>query len=156
MTVTRDILTGYAGIIAAAGIGTWSSDPSVVYPTTGTGIYAKTMPDGDTVPDRCIVLNVVPLTDDISMPVGRVMMQIAARGVRGDPFDVDDILDPVFDLLQGRTGDTFGATTVDQIFRQSSVPMGQDSQARWTRADKYFADLAVAPTVLRPAGGSWD
>lgn len=154
MTVTRDLLTGYAALIDGSGIGVWN--PSGVYRTTDTGIYVKTMPDGDAIPDRCVVLNVVPLTDDISMPVGRVMIQVAGRGVRGNPFDVDDILDPVFDLFQGRTGDTFGTTTVDQIFRQSSVPMGQDSQARWTRADKYFADLAVAPTVLRPAGGSWD
>lgn len=154
MTVTRDLLTGYAALIDGSGIGVWN--PSGVYRTTDTGIYVKTMPDGDTIPDRCVVLNVVPLTDDISMPVGRVMIQVAGRGVRGNPFDVDDILDPVFDLIQGRTGDTFGTTTVDQIFRQSSVPMGQDAQARWTRADKYFADLAVAPTVLRPAGGSWD
>lgn len=154
MTVTRDLLTGYAALIATAGIAVWN--PSGVYRTTDTGIYVKTMPDGDTIPDRCVVLNVVPLTDDISMPVGRVMIQVAGRGARGNPFDVDDILDPIFDLLQGRTGDTFGSTTVDQIFRQSSVPMGQDTQARWTRADKYFADLAVAPTVLRPAGGSWD
>lgn len=154
MTVTRDLLTGYAALIDGSGIGVWN--PSGVYRTTDTGIFVKTMPDGDTIPDRCVVLNVVPLTDDISMPVGRVMIQVAGRGVRGNPFDVDDILDPVFDLFQGRTGDTFGTTTVDQIFRQSSVPMGQDAQARWTRADKYFADLAVAPTVLRPAGGSWD
>lgn len=154
MTVTRDLLTGYAALIDGSGIGVWN--PSGVYRTTDTGIFVKTMPDGDTIPDRCVVLNVVPLTDDISMPVGRVMIQVAGRGVRGNPFDVDDILDPVFDLIQGRTGDTFGTTTVDQIFRQSSVPMGQDAQARWTRADKYFADLAVAPTVLRPAGGSWD
>lgn len=154
MTVTRDLLTGYAALIDGSGIGVWN--PSGVYATTDTGIFVKTMPDGDTIPDRCVVLNVVPLTDDISMPVGRVMIQVAGRGVRGNPFDVDDILDPVFDLIQGRTGDTFGTTTVDQIFRQSSVPMGQDAQARWTRADKYFADLAVAPTVLRPAGGSWD
>lgn len=153
MTTTRDILTGYAALIAAAGIGVWN--PSGVYQTTDTGIYVKTMPDGDTIPDRCIVLNVIPLTDDVSIPFGRVMIQVAARGQRGDPFDVDDILDPVFDLMQGRIGDTFGDTSVAQVFRSGSVPMGQDSQSRWTRADKYFADLDVAPTVQRPAGGFW-
>lgn len=154
MTTTRDLLTGYAQVIATAGIGVWN--PNGVYQLTDTGLYVKTMPDGDAIPDRCIVLNVIPLTDDVSIPAGRVLIQVAARGARGNPFDVDDILDPVFDLLQGRRSDVFGTTTVDQIFRSGSVPMGQDANARWTRADKYFADLDVNPTVNRPAGGFWD
>lgn len=154
MTVTRDLLTGYAALIATAGIGVWN--PSGVYRTTDTGIYVKTMPDGDTIPDRCVVLNVIPLTDDVSIPAARVLIQVAGRGARGNPFDVDDLLDPIFDLFQGRTGDTFGTTRVIQLFRNGSVPMGQDTQARWTRADKYFADIDVAATTLRPDGGFWN
>lgn len=154
MTTTRDILTGYAALIAGAGIGVWN--PAGVYQTTDTGIFLKTMPDGTTVPDRCVVLNVIPLTDDIVMPQGRVLIQVAGRGARNNPLDVDDILDPIMNLFQGRTNDVFGSTTVIQLFRQGSVPMGADDLWRWTRADKYFADLGVAPTSLRPAGGAWD
>lgn len=153
MTVTSDVLTGIAQLIAGAGLATWN--PNGVYTTSQTGILMKIMADGDTVPDRLLVLNLVPLTDEISNPLGRSMLQIAGRGARNNPLDVDALMDPVFDLLHGRTGDVFGSTTVVQMFRYSSVPMGEDSLIRSERADKYYLDIAAAPTALRPAGGSW-
>jgi hypothetical protein len=148
MTVTNDILSGYANVIATAGLGTFS--PSGVYQTTDLAIYFKVMPD---TPDRCIVLNWIPLTDEVNIPLGRGMLQIAARGARNNPIDVDNILDPVFDLLQNRLGDSFGTTTIVQCLRLGSVPMGQDSLVRYERADKYDVDYAPAPTTLRPYSG---
>lgn len=153
MTATSDILTGVAQLIAGAGIATWN--PNGVYTLSQTGILMKIMADGAGVPDRVVVLNLVPLTDDISLPLGRSMLQVAGRGIRNQPLDVDALMDPIFDLLHGRTGDVFGTVTVVQMFRTSSVPMGEDALTRSERADKYFLDVAAAPTALRPAGGSW-
>lgn len=151
MTVTRDVLTGWASEIAGAGIALWQ--PSGVYQTSDTAIFLKTMPDGDTDPDRCVVLNLIPLTDDIAAPAGQVMVQVAYRGSRGDPADVDDLADSIFTLMQGRTNLLLGTTRVTQVTRKGSVPMGQDTQGRWTRADKYFCDITVAATTQRPNGG---
>lgn len=153
MPVTSDVLTGIAQLIAGAGIATWNSNGS--YTTNQTGILMKIMADGTGVPDRLLVLNLVPLTDEISLPRGRVMVQIAGRGIRNNPLDVDALMDPTCDLLHGRRGDVFGATTVMQMFRTSSVPMGEDSLVRSERADKYYLDLAVPPTANRPTAGSW-
>lgn len=151
MTVTTDVLAGYAALIAGAGLGVWN--PSGVYAVTDLAIYVKTMPDGAGIPDRCVVLNLIPLTDEVNVPVGRSILQVAARGARNNPLDVDTILDPIFDLLQNRTNDIFGATTVVQCLRMGSVPMGEDANVRQERADKYNLDISYAPTVLRPVSG---
>jgi hypothetical protein len=69
---------------------------------------------------------------------------------------VDDIADPIFDILQGLTAQTFGATRIAQLRFVTGTPMGQDANVRWERADRYLADIDTAPTILRPEGGSWD
>jgi hypothetical protein len=148
VSVTNDILTGYSNLIASASLGVFKT--SGVYLASDLGIYWKIMPDA---PDRVIVLNLIPLTDEVNMPLGRSILQIAARGARNKPIDVDDILDPIFDLLQNRTNDIFGATTVVQCLRMGSTPMGQDENVRFERADKYDLDLSQAPTALRPVSG---
>lgn len=153
MTATNDILTGIAQLIAGAGIAVWN--PNGAYQLTDTGILMKIMADGAGVPDRVVVLNLVPLTDEISNPLGRSMLQVAGRGLRNQPLDVDALLDPIFDLLHGRKGDVFGSVTVVQMFRTSSVPMGEDALVRQERSDKYYLDVAAAPTTNRPAAGSW-
>lgn len=153
MSVTEDILAGYAGVIAAAGIAKFN--PTGVYQLSDTAIVFKILSDGATFPDRAIVLNLIPLTDDISIPQGRSMLQIVGRGVRNQPLDVDLLMDPIFDLLHGRRNDIFGQTVVDQIYRTSSIPMGEDAMVRTERADKYYLDVAYSPTANRPAGGSW-
>ncbi len=153
MTATSDVLTGIAGLITGAGLATWN--PNGGYQLTDTGILMKIMADGATVPDRVVVLNLVPLTDEVSNPRGRTMLQIAGRGIRNQPLDVDTLMDPIFDLLHGRKGDVFGSVTVVQMFRTSSVPMGEDALTRSERADKYYLDVAAAPTLNRPAAGSW-
>lgn len=150
---TEEVLTGYASLLAGAGLADWNPDGT--YTLSQTGILMKIMADGTGVPDRVVVLNLVPLTDEISNPLGRSMLQVAGRGVRNDPLDVDRLMDPIFRFLHGRTGDVFGSVTVVQMFRISSVPMGEDALTRSERADKYYLDIAAAPTALRPAGGSW-
>jgi hypothetical protein len=154
VTVTTDVLTGIAQLIADAGLGSWN--PGGIYALTDTGVFLKTMPDGTGVPDRCVTLNLIPVTANVSMPFGQYFLQVACRGQRNKPLDVDDIADPIFDILQGLTGQTFGVTRIAQLRFVSGTPMGQDSNVRWERADRYMADINTAPTILRPSGGSWD
>ena len=153
MSNTRDVMVGVAQLLAAANVGTFRS--SGVYSTGETGIIFKIMPDGTNVPDRVIVLNAFILTADVSIPFDRYLLQVALRGVRNNPLDVDDLGDAVNDTLHGLTAQTLGASTGVQIIFSSSVPMGEDSLTRSIRADKYFIDLSVPPTSLRPDGGSW-
>lgn len=154
MTVTEDILTGVAELIATAGIGVWN--PDGVYALTDTGIFLKTMPDGTGIPDRVITLNLIPVTANVSIPFGSWFLQVACRGVRNNPLDVDRIADPIFDVLHGLTDITFGASHLTQLLFHTGAPMGQDANTRWERAEKYLADIDSPPTILRPEGGSWD
>ena len=154
MTVTEDVLTGVANLIATAGFGVWN--PAGTYALTDTGIFLKTMPDGAGIPDRVITLNLVPVTANISFPYGTWFLQVACRGNRNDPLDVDRVADPVFDILHGLTNRMFGATHLTQLFFHTGSPMGQDANTRWERADKYLAGIDSPATILRPTGGSWD
>lgn len=154
MTVTEDVLVGVAELIAAAELASWN--PPGVYPLSATGIFLKTMPDGDGVPDRVVALNLIPVTADPVNPYGQYFLQVACRGNRNDPLDVDRIAEPIFDVLHGLTNQTFGGTHIIQFLFHTGTPMGQDALTRWERADKYLADIDSAPTILRPQGGSWD
>ncbi len=153
MSDMRNVMVGIAGLLNTAGVGKFN--PSGVYSTSDTGIIFKIMPDGTGVPDRVIVLNAFVLTADVSMPFDRVLLQVAMRGLRNNPLDVDDLGDQVFNVLHGATYQTFGSASAAQILFSTSVPMGEDALTRSTRADRYFIDLDASPTVLRPIGGSW-
>lgn len=152
MSVTTDLLAGIAGMITAGVTGTaW--DPAGVYQAGQTGIFLKLMP---TAPDRVITLTAVSQGDNPSMPLGQVMIQVRGRGLPNRPTDVDDLLDACFDVLHGTTDLVFGATTVVQMNRRVSAPMGMDEASkRWERVDQYYLDVDYPPTVLRPVQGSW-
>lgn len=145
MSFTNDVLTGYATLISGAGLGVFK--PNGVYAATDLGIFLGTMPDA---PDRCIVLNVIPLTAAVTVSLNNVALQVAARGARNNPLDANTILDPIMDLLHGRMYDVFGTTTVNQSLWVSGVPMGQDASVRTERADRYSLDISPATTALRP------
>lgn len=151
MASTKELLTGIAELLAGAGIGlTWN--PSGVYTAGQTGIFMMFVPQS---PDRCVVLSLVDTGDDPSMPLGSKMLQVRGRGARNDPLDVAEVLDPIFDVLHGRTNLVIGGQTIIQALRRVSAPLGGDSLVRFERADQYYMDVDAAPTALRPAGGSW-
>lgn len=150
MTAVTDILTGVAGMITTAGLGTYN--PAGTYTATQTGIYFNTVPD---TPDRLVTLTFVAQQDDPSLPYGRGMVQVRVRGNPADPMDTETLTDQIFAVLHGATNVQFGSTNVTQILRRVSVPMGQDPAKRWTRTDQFYLDYTVTPTVNRPLGGSW-
>ncbi|QWT24941.1 hypothetical protein KPL76_06180 [Subtercola sp. PAMC28395] len=146
-----DLLDGLAKLIASAGLGI-DYTPDEVYTDSQTAIVLKLRPDK---PDRIVTLTAVNQGDSITMPDGQVMVQLRGRGFPGDPVDVDNLLDSVFPILQGLTGYVCGTVTITQMFRRVSTPMGTDALKRDDRIDQYYLDVSVAPSVLRPAGGSW-
>lgn len=151
MTDTRAFLTELGEYLAGAGLGL-SWNPDALYTAGQLGIWTKLMPAA---PDRAVVINVVWGGDDITMPRSQPMIQIRARGAAGKPLDVDDILDPIAATLHGKTNLPLGGFMVVQINRRVVAPLGADESKRWERADQYYADVDVPPTINRPEGGSW-
>lgn len=151
MTVTADITNGIAllAVSSAAGL-TWRSD-GTAYAANETGIYRKRLPDGL----RGLAVTIVPQSDDPSQPLGRVMIQLKARGAKNKPTDPDDILDACFAVMHGVRGVTFGMCTIVQLLRGVRVPMGDDATGSWELIDQYYADLDYPVTPLRPDGGYW-
>jgi hypothetical protein len=149
MGATRDLLNGLAGMIAAAGFGVFN--PNGVYASTDTGIIMLIMPGS---PDRVIVLNAVSQGDNITIPLGQVMVQVRVRGLPNNPLDALDLSDSIFAILHGTKDLTFGSVHVIQMNRKVNVPMGQDDVKRSEMVDQYYLDVDAPPTALRPAGGS--
>jgi hypothetical protein len=147
----RDLAVGFATMIADSSIGTYRSDGSA-YLDGETAIVLKRMPPS---PDRVICLTAVPMTDETEASFGMVLVQVKMRGLPNDPYDVDDLGDAIFDLMQNTKNTVFGSTHAIQILRNSSVPMGEDAKLRWERIDHYYVDLDYPETAKRNLGG-WD
>jgi hypothetical protein len=147
---TRDLLTGLAQMLADTGIAKF--DHTGAYAPGDTAVVFKSAPAS---PDRVITLTCVPLTDGVMTPLSQWLVQAYVRGNIGDPMDVEDLADAVWDLWQGATNVTLGSTHAIQIRRQGSTGNGQDDKKRWTRIDRYLIDLDTAPTTNRPDMG-WD
>lgn len=151
MGAMRDLAVGFATMIADSSIGVYRADGSA-YLTSETAIVFKDMQPN---PHRMICLTAVPLTDATAASYGLVLVQVKMRGLPNNAFDVDDLGDAVFDLMQNTRNVTFGSTHAIQILRNSSVPMGVDSGKRWLRTDHYYVDLDFPETAKRNLGG-WD
>ena len=151
MTVTRDITNAIALLAVSSSAGlTWRSD-GTAYAANETGIYRKRLPDGL----RGLAITIVPQSDDPSQPLGKVMIQLKARGAKNQPADPDDILDACFDKMHGAIAVNAGSCVLDQLNRGVRVPMGDDPTGAWELIDQYYADVDYPATALRPAGGFW-
>lgn len=151
MSAVTDILPGIATTIANAGLGV-TYNASGTYTTGQTGIFMLAVPAA---PDRIVTLTFVAQGDDPSLPYGQGMVQVLTRGLPGQPMDTETLADSIFTLLHGSTNLTYGSTTITQLNRKVSVPMGQDDSKRWSRADQFYMDYTPAASANRPAGGSW-
>jgi hypothetical protein len=150
MGATRDLLNGLAGMVVAGGLGVFN--PNGIYAASDTGIIMLIMPAS---PDRVIVLNAVSQGDNITMPLGQVMVQVRVRGLPNNPLDALDLSDSLFGILHGTRDLTFGSVHVIQMNRKVNVPMGQDSAKRTEIVDQYYLDVDAPATAARPVGGSW-
>jgi hypothetical protein len=148
-SIQNDLLDGIAQLIVGAGIATYNT--AGVYTTGQTGITFKAV---GPIPDRIVVLTAYVVSDSPTLPLSRLGVQVRVRGTT-DPRDVDELGDAIFGILHGLVHVQFNTVHADQILRQSSITLGQDSAKRWERADAYYIDLDVPPTINRPSGGSW-
>jgi hypothetical protein len=151
VSVTSDITNAIATLCAASDAGlTWHAD-GTAYTTGQTGIYKKRNPAGV----RSLAISIVPQGDDPSQPLGKVMIQLRARGRANAPADPDEILDACFVPLHGAIGILAGSCSLIQLNRGLRVPMGQNDDGTWDLIDQYYSDVDYPPTTNRPDGGFW-
>jgi 5-carboxymethyl-2-hydroxymuconate isomerase len=148
-SIQNDLLDGIAQMIANAGIASY--DTAGEYSAGDTGIFFKIV---NPTPDRIVTLTAYQVSDDPTMPQSRFGVQVRVRGGQ-DPRDVDELGDSIFALLHGLINTQFNSVFAEQVLRQSSITLGQDTAKRWERADAFYIDVATPPTSNRPDGGSW-
>jgi hypothetical protein len=146
----RIISDNVSQLIAAAGIGAISAGG-----TYGAGVAAIVPLALPVSPDRAIAISVVPLTDNVTLPEGRVMVQVRVRGAQNAPYDASDMSSAIRDVLHGLSNLDWGPVQVIQMNRQLSVPNGQDSLTRQEQINQFYLDVSVPPTNTRPTAGSW-
>lgn len=135
MGYRTDLLTGLAQHLAAAGVGTWN--PNGVYTSAQTGIVLGAVPPS---PDRVITLTGYGVTDNPTHADTVTGVQVRCRWAGADPRPVDDLADQVFDLWHGAGPLTLlTGVRVLLLERRSSASLGQDGNARWSRADNFYA-----------------
>jgi hypothetical protein len=147
-SIQNDLLDGIALLIASNGIAIFNE--SGQYAATDTGIFFKSV---NPTPDRIVVLTAYGVTDNPTLPVSRLGVQVRVRGT-ADARDVDELGDAIFGILHGLTNFQFNTVRADQVLRVSSITLGQDSAKRFERADAYYIDVSVPPTNNRPSGGA--
>lgn len=144
MGFRNDLLTGLAMYSAAAQLATWKS--SGVYAAGETAIVLGTVPSS---PDRVVTLTGYGVTDDPTLSDSVTGVQARFRWGGQDPRPVDDIADAFFDAWQNLGPLTLPTgIRVVEMHRQSSVSLGQDTNARWSRADNYYV-TAHRPSLHR-------
>lgn len=146
----RQVLTAVTNLATPAGFQFALTPPPGGYSLTP--IFWQDMPAS---PDRAVCITALPVRDNVSMPLGLVLVQVRTRGRPGVPLDCDDDADAIFDVLHGVTGLDLGSLSLVQVRRQLSAPMGIDDLKRRERADHYELDVDFPPTNLRPGAGAW-
>ncbi len=103
-----------------------------------------------TIDNPQIILNWVDTDQHPEITQGTGILQVAIKGVAGQPATVDDIGYAAFAVLHGLAEQPAGTAVIVQCLRRSSVPMGQDDKLRKERADQYDVDVEWPPTSHRP------
>lgn len=128
------LVHGLAGLLAAAGIGTWSL--TVPYTEGQVGIFYGLIPD-DTV--EAIGLATYPVSD----PVGSesiIGVQVALRSA--SKADLCDRAEAIFGTLHGLWGHSLAdGPRIDHMLRQSSADLGIDEAGAVRRTDNYYVRL---------------
>ncbi len=130
---SRDLLTGLAGLLHAAGVGTWKE--SGAYSTDQTAIVLGEIPE---VPQKIIALATYPIADHPTLSDSTAAVQVLTRaGV--DPREVDDLDDAIFDLLHNASQLRLSTgVRIVQCLRNSGAPLGHDENGRWMRSSNYY------------------
>ncbi|MEU4444897.1 minor capsid protein [Actinosynnema sp. NPDC050801] len=132
MSWTTRLAHGLAELLADAGVAVYR--PTGVYRDDEVGIVVGIVP---TAPPSVLVLTPYPLTDDVDQADSVLGLQLRARSAGPDPRPALDLLDAVFDELQGATHLNLGGALVHLAQRTASVPLSRDQSGRYEHADTY-------------------
>lgn len=134
MGFQKDLVVGFAQLLAAKGVGTWKANGA--YTSGETGILLRTLPQG---PDRVIALATYGVDDDSTLGDDVTGLQIVTRWEGGDPRPNDDLADLVFDQLQNLPRTTLATgVVVSRCYRRSMTSLGQDSNVRWRTVQNFY------------------
>ncbi|MFC8583288.1 minor capsid protein [Streptomyces sp. NPDC057217] len=132
MSHTRDLLDGYARLLAEAGVGIYRENG--IYTATETGITITAVPD---TPDRILCLT--PYDVDSTSGGTDMVEGLQVRIRTGtDPRPVLDLEDQVFGLLHMREHTTVGGVHVALSWRQSWSWIGADARRRQELTANYY------------------
>lgn len=144
MSYTKDLIDGLAAHLADHGVGVWRADGSA-YQADEVAIYPRDVPSE---PDRLIVLNTYPVSDDPRNPEGVIGVQVRTRDTADG--DADDLQDAVFDVFQGLHLVLSTGVPVAWMERRSGVHLGRDENGRPESTANYYVG-GLRPTAHRPA-----
>lgn len=148
-TPVTDLLNGFAGMLAAAIPDfAWRPDGSSYLPDE-IPIVKGTERAG--ISGAQVVLNWVNVSDDIAVPQGAGILQVAVIGAPNDQDSPTDFSYLIGQALHGATSLQFGQALIVQCLRNSSVPMPQDELTRSSVANHFACDVEWPPTINRPA-----
>lgn len=137
MGFTDDAMTGLAVLIDAAGVAKWRAVGAYVEPEVG--IVINSVPQS---PKSVLCLIPYPLADDPTLSESVLGVQVRARSADSNPAGATDLLDGVFDLLQGMWAVPLdGGIYLVSAERVSGTPLGEDANARAEFVDSYQLTL---------------
>lgn len=136
-----DFLEGFARLLGAAGVGTWSATGA--YTSGQTALVVGTLPQN---PDRVVSLAAYGVDDDPSLSDTVQGLQVTTRWGGQDPREVARLTSRVFDELHGLHDVTLlTGVFVVQCLRRSHTSIGEDSNGRWRTVQNFYC------TVHRPS-----
>ncbi|SOD72721.1 hypothetical protein SAMN05892883_2071 [Jatrophihabitans sp. GAS493] len=145
MSHTLDLVSGMAQAIHDAGIGTYRADQAD-YLDGEIGCHFHRMPP---LGAAIVFTPYTPGGDSLAQATGIIAVQIKVRG-NTDPFYLVALVDEIYQLFQGLTNVVYGSIIVTQMTNRSSVPLGQDSDGRWSHSLNFYCDVVTPPSLNRP------
>lgn len=139
-----DFLTGWAMDFDANGLAVW--EPSGVYDFTvcGIGLHGL-LTDNPT----CIGLSAYPLTEDPTLGIASLGIQVMARVASQDVRDVRALIGPIEEHVLGRYPITLpSGVRINTLTAGPSTSLGMDDSQRQIWASSYPC-TAMRPTAHR-------
>ncbi len=136
------LVAGIAQLLDDTGVGIW--DPTgapyaAPYAADATGIYQRRIPSDR---DNAIALSTYVVSDDPTLSDSITGLQVRGRTGGEDPQTTDDLMDAVFNQLQGLFEVTLpSGIRVISCSRKSGVSLGQDENKRWSSSNNYYVAI---------------
>jgi len=131
VSVAVDLMDGVAGLLAAAGLGTFPVDDIATVPDP------ITLRKAPAAPDRLITVSHYPITGGGWTTDTEEGIQVRCRTPGEDLRATDELADAIRAALDGHEHAQMGATHVSLIAWQSGASLGQDDAERWEHTQNF-------------------